>query len=714
MTDITEKEILRFFEEDAGRPLSTREVISYLNIQSTHRSVLRKLLRQMSKDGLLIKLKKGRYSLPSKMKLVTGKVQGHPDGFGFLLPDEEGVPDLFLSPRKMKEAMHGDKVICRMERTDGRKAEGSVVRIVERGQKTVVGVFDRTIHFAYVIPTEKRIGWDIPIPKKHTMGAKKGQAVVVEITRYPTKSLPPEGKILEVLGRPDDPEIELELIIRKNGLPVCFPKEVAVEAQKIATEIPSEEMERRMDLRGQNIFTIDGETAKDFDDAISIAKKPNGGYTLGVHIADVSYYVSPGSMLDKEALERGTSVYFPDRVIPMLPEELSNGICSLKPNVERLTLSCYMEFDANGIRQDFKLEDTIIKSAARLTYTEVAKILESDEKKSSSQDLKKLREKLGKTWEDLFIAKELALLLNKNRLQNGSVDFDLPESDIVLNMEGKIENIVETERNIAHRLIEEFMLSANICVAEALQEKCKETIFRVHESPNPEKLATLKEFAHNFGYSFPKAKEFDAKDLQSILSQAQGKVEEKLINHVALKSMKQAEYSTENIGHFCLAFDCYTHFTSPIRRYPDLVVHRQIRSLNKSADNEKKSQKVTIKPLSEVAKQASILGRRAEESEREVIKFKKAQFMMDKIGETYNGFICGVNSFGFFVELADLFVEGLVHVSSLSDDYYVYQEKQHSLVGERKRRTFQLCDQVRVKVVDVNLERVRVDFQLVG
>ncbi|MBI5185120.1 MAG: ribonuclease R [Nitrospinae bacterium] len=713
MKTITEKEILHFFEETANRPMSSREMLSTLHISTEERPALRKLLKQMSKDGLLIKLKKGRYGLPSKMKLVTGRVQGHPDGFGFVISEEEGQNDLFINPRRMREAMHGDRLMCRIEHTSGDKSEGSIVRVIERGQKTLVGIFDRTARLAYITPMEKRLACEISIPNKQTGGAKRGEAVVVEITSYPTKHLPPEGKVVEVLGSPDDPEIEIEMIIRKNGLPRRFPSDAAEEARKIPAKIPEEEIQKRLDLRKKILFTIDGETAKDFDDAVSLEKKSNGNYALGVHIADVSHYVRPGSPLDREALERGTSVYFPDRVIPMLPKELSNEICSLKPREDRLTLSCIMEFDPEGNRLKYELKDTVINSAARLTYAQVAGILEPEKIKVSEQERAKWKKELGKIWDCLFMMKELALLLNKNRVKNGSVDFDLPESDIILDLCGKIENIVKSERNIAHRIIEEFMLSANVSVAEFLSVKKANSIYRVHESPSQENILSLREFVHNFGYPLPAPPEFTAKDLQGLLAWVQGKPEEKLINHVALRSMKQAVYSTENIGHFCLAFPFYTHFTSPIRRYPDLIVHRLARKHKIAGKASKKDKDVSMKNLEETAKLSSEMARRAEEAEREVVKLKKVQFMLDKAGEEYMGFITGVTSFGLFVELVDLFVEGLIHVSSMSDDYYIYQEKNHLLIGERRKKVYRLCDQVRVRVANVSVEKLRIDFELV-
>lgn len=713
LTIMTEKEILHFFETKANRPMSMREILSSLQVSADQRPTLRNLLKQMSRDGMLIKLKKGKYGLPSKMKLVTGRVQGHADGFGFVIHEEEGQPDLFINPRKMREVMHGDRVMCRIEHTSGGRAEGSIVRIIERGQQTLVGIFDRTSHLAYIVPVEKRLNCEISIPGKQTGGAKRGEAVVVEITSYPTKNLPAEGKVVEVLGAPDDPEIEIEMIIRKNGLPRQFPLDAAEEAKNVPTKIPEEEIQKRLDLRDKTIFTIDGETAKDFDDAVSIEKKPKGNYILGVHIADVSHYVRPGSPLDREALERGTSVYFPDRVIPMLPHELSNEICSLKPREERLTLSCIMEFDSHGNRVKYEIKDTVIKSASRLTYTQVAGMLEPKDAEVSDEEIKRCKKELGKIYDDLLLMKKLALLINANRVKNGSVDFDLPESDIVLDLNGRIENIVKAERNIAHRIIEEFMLASNVSVAEFLEGKKAQSIYRCHETPSQENILSLREFVHNFGYPLPNPPEFTAKDLQALLTGVHGKPEEKLINHVALRSMKQAVYSTENIGHFCLAFPCYTHFTSPIRRYPDLIVHRLVRKHVSSGKVSKKEKEVAIKKLEEVAKSSSELERRSEEAEREVIKLKKAQFMMDKIGEEYDGFISGVTSFGLFVELADLFVEGLVHVSSMADDYYIYNEKQHSLIGERRKKVFRLCDRIRVRVVSVSLERVRTDFELV-
>lgn len=709
---ISEKEVLKFMKEDAPRPMKRKELVKEFKISSEERVLFRRMLKNMARDGVIIKIKGGRYGVPEKMNLVTGTLQCHPDGFGFVIPEAtkeksgSGSNDIYVSPRNIKEAMHGDKVVCRVEsRAFKGKEEGRIVQIIERGHTTLVGTFERTGNFGFVVPNERRIAKDIYISNKFSEKAKPGQAVVVEITQYPMAGRNPEGKIIEVLGYPDSPEVEFEMIIRKHGLANTFPEKVLEEAENIPMEIPDEEYRKRKDLRELLTVTIDGETAKDFDDAISIEKLDDGGFRLYVHIADVSHYVIKGSVLDDEAYERGTSVYFLDRVIPMLPQKLSNEICSLKPGEDRLTMTAVMDINAKGEALKYDIYNSVINSNERMTYTDVAKILEDNDEK-----LKKRYDHLLDMFSQM---KELCGVLNKKRAELGSVDFDLPEPDIIINREGRIENILKAERNIAHRIIEEFMLYANVIAAKHIFNAGIPGIYRVHEKPDLQKVLDFSEFIHNFGYSLENPQKVEAKSLRKLLVSARGEPSEKLINHILLRSMKQAVYSEKNSGHFCLAFDCYTHFTSPIRRYPDLTTHRVLKILlaHKKVSPRKIEQLKKSLPL--IAEHSSERERNAMDAEREIIDLNKVRFMMDKTGETFSGFITGVTAFGIFVELEDMFVEGLVHVNSMKDDYYIYHEKKHSLIGDHKNKVYRIGDEVKIAVESVSIEKRQIDFVLV-
>lgn len=708
---ITEKEILKFMQKDAVRPLKRKELAKEFDIRSDEYALFRQLLKDMVQKGTVVKIKGGRYGVPEKMNLIFGTLQGHPDGFGFVIPEktheqsETSIRDIYVSPRKMNEAMHGDKVVCRKESRGYRgKEEGRIIRIIERGHTTLVGTFERTGNFGFVIPNERRIAKDIYVPNKFSSKALQGQAVVVEITRYPTAGLNPEGKIIEILGYPDNPEVEVEMIIRSHGLFQKFTDEALEEAEKIPLEISNMELRKRKDCRNLITVTIDGEKAKDFDDAVSIEKLDGKNYRLYIHIADVSHYIIENSVLEQEAYKRGTSVYFLDRVIPMLPEKLSNEICSLKPREDRLTLTVEMDFNAGGELQRYDIYNSVINSNERLTYTDVAKILKNKDKN--------LERRYSYLLEKFSLMKELCLILNKKREELGSIDFDLPEPDIILNQEGRIENILEAERNIAHRIIEEFMLSANVVTAKHISNSGVPGIYRIHEYPGSDKIMDFSQFIYNFGYSIENPDNITAKSLQKLLASARGTPEEKLINHVLLRSMKQAVYSEKNSGHFCLAFDCYTHFTSPIRRYPDLITHRILKTLltkKQVPGNRIEYLKVN---LSSIAEHSSQRERVAMEAEREIIDLNKVHFMLDKTGEEFSGFITGVTSFGIFVELEDMFVEGLVHITSIKDDYYVYHEKQHSLIGEHKRKIYRIGDKVEVIVENVSIEKRQIDFAL--
>ena len=714
---ITNQEILKFMRESVYRPLTMKELIKNFNISSENRSSFRTLIRGLASDGEIIKIKGNRFGLPEKMNLVTGIVQGHPDGYGFVIP-EDGGEDLFINPRSMREVMHGDKVICRAESAQkGGKKEGRIIRILERGHKTIVGIYEPSGHFGFVIPDDRRISHDIYIPFKYSGKAKKGHAVITEITAYPMKNRNPEGRIIEIIGYPDNPDVEIDIVLRKYDIPSKFPIDVLKEADAVQKEVTDDEITGRLDLRDKNIVTIDGEKAKDFDDAVYVERLNNGNYMLGVHIADVSHYVKEGNTLDNEAFKRGTSVYFPDRVIPMLPFQLSNEICSLKPKVDRLTLSALMEFDKYGELIDYRFDETVINSKERMTYTDVAEILnevQSSKLKVSSMELK---ERYSYLLKDFYLMRELCEVLREKRMRRGSIDFDLPEPYIILDLMGKPENIIKAERNIAHKIIEEFMLVANETVAMHFMKQEIPALYRVHDEPDQSKIIELSEFVSNFGYHlkipvFKKGIEskFHPKRFQELLNSIRGKPEELLISTITLRHMKQARYSPENIGHFGLAFENYTHFTSPIRRYPDLIVHRLLKEIIKKKHIPKKRLDIWEERLPKIAQHSSEKERTADAAENDIVELKRVQFMLEKIGDEYEGIISGVTSFGLFVELKEIFVEGLIHVSSMADDYYALNERDHSLIGRRTKKRFRMGDRVKVKVENVSIEKRQIDF----
>ena len=705
--------------ESVYRPLTMKELIKNFNISSENRSSFRTLIRGLASDGEIIKIKGNRFGLPEKMNLVTGVVQGHPDGYGFVIP-EDGGEDLFINPRSMREVMHGDKVICRAESAQkGGKKEGRIIRILERGHKTIVGIYEPSGHFGFVIPDDRRISHDIYIPFKYSGKAKKGHAVITEITAYPMKNRNPEGRIIEIIGYPDNPDVEIDIVLRKYDIPSKFPIDVLKEADAVQKEVTDDEIIGRLDLRDKNIVTIDGEKAKDFDDAVYVERLNNGNYMLGVHIADVSHYVKEGNTLDNEAFKRGTSVYFPDRVIPMLPFQLSNEICSLKPKVDRLTLSALMEFDKYGELIDYRFDETVINSKERMTYTDVAEILnevQSSKLKVSSMELK---ERYSYLLKDFYLMRELCEVLREKRMRRGSIDFDLPEPYIILDLMGKPENIIKAERNIAHKIIEEFMLVANETVAMHFMKQEIPALYRVHDEPDQSKIIELSEFVSNFGYHlkipvFKKGIEskFHPKRFQELLNSIRGKPEELLISTITLRHMKQARYSPENIGHFGLAFENYTHFTSPIRRYPDLIVHRLLKEIIKKKHIPKKRLDIWEERLPKIAQHSSEKERTADAAENDIVELKRVQFMLEKIGDEYEGIISGVTSFGLFVELKEIFVEGLIHVSSMADDYYALNERDHSLIGRRTKKRFRMGDRVKVKVENVSIEKRQIDFNL--
>ena len=702
--ELTRDDILKLMQDKAYRPLLLKELIGLFNVSRKERPVFKEMIGDMLEKGLIVKIRGDRYGLPGKMNLITGVLQGHPDGYGFVKSDLEGEADLFVPKRNMMGAMHNDRVVARIESADrGGRLEGRIIRILERFHSRIVGRFERGKNFGFVIPSDRKISHDIYIPPKLFNKAKDGDVVVAKIIAYPQKTRNPEGEIIKVLGRSSTPGIDTGMIIEEYELPTEFPEDVITEAEALPGEVAESMLKERVDLRTLQTVTIDGERAKDFDDAVSIEKLPDGRFRLWVHIADVSYYVPWGSELDNESYNRGTSVYLPDRVIPMFPERLSNHICSLNPREDRLTLTAEMMFDGNGNRINYKIYESVINSNERMTYTAVKEILEDEDSKIISR--------YSDLIETFHLMRELCLKLRAKRMGRGSIDFDLPEPEIILDLQSKTINIVRSERNIAHQIIEEFMLAANETIARHMGNKEIPFIYRVHESPDEDKIMEFNEFMEDLGYKF-KLNHQQPKTFQRLLNKLEGKSEETLINQLLLRSMKQARYSTENIGHFGLASEHYTHFTSPIRRYPDLIVHRLIKEVSKNRRVKEDRRSMLDAKLKDIAKHSSERERLSMEAEREVVELKKLEFMQDKIGSEYDGVISGVVAFGFFVELEDILVEGLVRVTSMYDDFYRFEERQHRLAGDRTDKVYRLGDKVRVRVDKVDMEKRKIDFIL--
>ena len=734
--NLTKKHILDFFRQREG---AVHLDVLLREFGGRHvKRELKNMLEDMSDDGEVVRLKGNSYSLPGKMKTTRGRVSVHRDGYGFVTP-EEGGEDIFIPSKLLKGALHGDLVEASSapSRMGGNKLDGRVLAVIERATSRIVGRYEETRRGAIVIPEDQRLNLVVTIPAKGRGKAEDGHQVVAEITSYPIGGRPAEGKVVEVLGWPDDPEVEVQSVIRRFDLPHIFGPDVLAEAEGISETVSLEDLKGRVDLRTMPTVTIDGETARDFDDAVSL-RREGDRFRLWVSIADVSNYVKKDSPLDREAYLRGTSVYFPDRCIPMLPERLSNGICSLNPQVDRLTMTAEMLFDRSGDMVESSFYPSVIRSAARLTYTIVKQIIVDDDRD--------LADKFRPVAPMLLEMKEVALTLMAMRKQRGSIDFDLPEPEIIIGLTGQTEGIIRAERNLAHQLIEEFMLAANEAVARFITSRDIPFLYRVHENPDPAKLHTFQEFVFGFGYEFKLVDDkVKPSELQRLLAQADGRIEERMINYALLRCMKQARYAAENVGHFGLASDCYCHFTSPIRRYPDLVVHRILKAvlalppspltgegrgggegaiadstanaglthpLAPSRQGRGKQLPIATERLGEVAEHTSKRERVAMEAERDVVEMKKLQFMQKHVGEEFNGYISGVTAFGFFVELEELFVEGLVHISTLSDDLYSFAEKQHSLIGRRTGTVFRIGDAARVSVASVSPATRRIEFIL--
>ncbi|MFJ7676649.1 MAG: ribonuclease R [Peribacillus sp.] len=701
--------LLTYMKDEAYKPLTVQELEEALKIEdSADFKNFVKALVKMEEKGLVVRTRSNRYGLPQKMNLFRGKLTGHAKGFAFVTPeDNPGMDDIFIPPNETGTAMHGDIVMVRVSsETSGSRQEGTVIRILERGIKQVVGTYSESKSFGFVIPDDKKIANDIFIPQHASHGAVEGHKVVVKLTSYPEGRVSAEGEVIEILGHKNDPGVDILSVIHKYGLPMEFPEDVMEQANAVSDTIKESEIGNRRDLRNEVLVTIDGADAKDLDDAVGVTKLENGNYKLGVHIADVSHYVTEGSPIDKEALERGTSVYLVDRVIPMIPHRLSNGICSLNPQVDRFTLSCEMEITPDGEVVSHDIFDSVIKTTERMTYGNVNKILvEKDEEQMERY------ESLVPMFQNM---EQLAAILRKKRMNRGAIDFDFNEARVIVDEEGHPTDVVLRERSVAEKLIEEFMLAANETVAEHFNRLDVPFIYRIHEDPKPEKLQRFFEFITNFGYIVRgSANDVHPKALQDIIEAVAGKPEETVISTVMLRSMQQAKYDPESLGHFGLSAEFYTHFTSPIRRYPDLIVHRLIRTylIEGKLDEATKEKWNAILP--DIADHTSKRERRSVDAERETDDLKKAEYMLDKIGEEYTGIIGSVTNFGMFVELPNT-IEGLVHVSFMTDDYYRFDERQLAMIGERTGKVFRIGDEIDIRVSNVNKEERAIDFEIIG
>ncbi|MGC2646109.1 MAG: VacB/RNase II family 3'-5' exoribonuclease [Candidatus Sulfotelmatobacter sp.] len=826
---VSDATILKHIALQPKRSAGFKQLVRELGLHGAARGELDAQLEKLVAAGQLVQLNSDRYALPqaaADKNLVSGRLTMHRDGFGFVIPDANSLSpalksllagDIFIPPHAIGNAMHGDRVLVDVvaTRPDGR-AEGRIVRSVVRSHPTVVGIFHYGSRHNYVKPIDSKITQEIVIPPgteipeardatETSMPGKKkksvdrvlgdeaalhsewddleGVVVDVEITDWPTPTQNPRGRVFEILGRQDDFGVDVEIIIRKFHLPHHFPAATLEEAQNIPAIIPAQELRRRRDFRSVPIVTIDGETARDFDDAVNVRRLENGNFELQVHIADVAQYVTPGSALDQEAQLRGTSVYFPDRAVPMLPLELSTDICSLRPHLDRLVLSCVMRIDPQGEILGYELCEGVIRSAERMTYTAVNDVLEGDSA---------ARQRYASLVPTFELMRDLAMILNRKRQRRGSIDFDLPEPVIEFDELGLMKSITRSERNIAHRLIEEFMLSANECVAQYLESKRVASLYRVHEKPDAKRVYDFEVIAATFGYSLgvgplpiqrvqfksdrraargtgkqgrtievPKDVHVTPRMYQKLAAKIAGKPEERILSYLMLRSLKQARYSEENLGHFALAASSYTHFTSPIRRYPDLIVHRILKQVLRDSPEKREGEipigvfpalehsagasaaraertpdpeaspspwskrrdhaahrnsleplggPIPIDELHNIAEESSLSERRADEAERELMEWKKVKFMQDRVGEDFDGLITSVTKFGFFVELTDLFIEGLVPLNSLTDDYYTYHENTRQIIGQRTRKTYSLGQRIRILVDRIDPVEKKIQF----
>jgi len=686
---------------EAGEPVEAEDLAFRLGLEPEEYETFFNRLRAMQRDGQLLFNRRGALCLPEKIEVKSGRVEGHPDGFGFFIPDDKSG-DMFLPEKEMRGVLHGDRVMVREHGQDRRgRKEGKVVEVLEHANTTLVGRLYRERGYQWVVAENKKISQDILIPDHADMGAGSGQVVMVEITAQPTKQAPPVGRVIQILGNYADPGMEIEIALRKHDLPHEFPPDVVAQARKLPKGVTKKDLApegslEREDVRDLPLVTIDGEDARDFDDAVYC--QPEGrGFRLWVAIADVSHYVKPGTPLDREAYNRGNSVYFPRRVIPMLPEELSNGLCSLNPQVDRLCMMCEMEVTSTGNIRKYRFYPAVMHSKARLTYTQVWDWLSKAAKPPQDQAW------LLPNLEHLY---KLFKVLLKARSKRGAIDFETLETKMLFDEHDKIERIIPYARNDAHKIVEECMLAANVCASDFLQKKKHPALYRVHEGPTPDKLKALQEFLAEFGFFLTGGDDPHAKDYADLLAKIKGRPDEQLLQTVLLRSLRQAQYSPENVGHFGLAYESYTHFTSPIRRYPDLMVHRGIKACLKG-------EIYAPGDWEAIGLHCSMTERRADDATRDVVAWLKCYYMQDKINEEFDGVISAVVSFGAFVALNEVFVEGLVHVSELGSDYFHFDAARHQMMGERTGRRYRLGDKVRIRVVRVDIETSRIDFALV-
>jgi ribonuclease R len=692
-------DVLALLRNDKYRPLDRAEIAGELSLKRNQRIALRNALRELERAGEIVRIRKDRYILPAEADLVTGKLSIHQVGYGFLSPETAGQADIFIAAENTGTAMHGDRVVVRVSRDvpparrKAGRSEGRVIRILERARDTIVGTLQQTRNFYYVVPDDPRIVHNVYVAP--SAKAKRGDKVVVRLDAWESRHVNPEGEIVEVLGRADAPGVDMLSIIRKYNLPTEFSRPVVEEANRIPQRVEQQTLDGREDLRDQFIVTIDPDDARDFDDAINVEKIDNQGWRLGVHIADVSAYVTPGSELDREARRRGNSVYLPDRVIPMLPERLSNGVCSLNPDVDRLTFSVFIEFDKTGRAKSNRFARTVIRSARRLTYKEAFSILQS----TANDELSRR----------LHVAWELASLLRRKRFEHGSLDLDFPEVKVRVDETGAPVRLERVENDQSHQLVEEFMLAANESVARELRHRAVPAIYRVHEDPDEEKLAEFREFILSFGYQVGDISK--RAEVQRFLASLRGKPEEQALKIGLLKSLKRARYDTKPLGHYGLAKPNYLHFTSPIRRYADLVVHRAL-----AERDSPRRRKIDIDALASLAAHISDTERNAADAEIEAVKIKQLEFFQRQLDrrdpQVFRAAIVDVRNYGLVIELPDVLTTGLIHISSLTDDFYQFDPVQRRLIGRRSRRRFNIGDQLRVFVARVDSFKRQIDFAL--
>jgi ribonuclease R len=695
------RELIMQTMQEQGVPLHIEVLYDLLDIREEEREIFNKRLNAMEREGQIMPNRKGALCLAEKIEAIPGTIQGHPDGFGFLVPDDKTKypEDLFLSPKEMQQVMHGDRAMVRMSGLDRKgRPEGKIVEVLERTNKSVVGRVIRGQGVTIVAAEDKRINQDILIPYHLDMGAKVGQVVMVEITEQPSAQAHPMGKVVQILGNYADSGMEIEIALRKHKLPHQFSPSALAQAEAIPKLVQPFDYKGRIDLRELPLITIDGETARDFDDAV-FAEPQGSDWRLVVAIADVSFYVKPDDALDKDALERGNSIYFPRRVIPMLPEALSNGLCSLNPDVERLCMVCDMQVSADGKVQKFKFYPSVMLSKARMTYTKVAEMLKNPEGETAKEYAS-----IMPHVQNLYALFNAMLIQRQKR---GAIEFETSETMMIFNDQGKIDSIVPTTRNEAHRIIEECMLAANVCAANFLHQHKHAALYRIHEGPTPEKLELLRTFMAEFGFGVGGGDKPHAKDYAKLMEQIKKRPDEQLLQTVLLRSMQQAVYSPDNVGHFGLAYEAYAHFTSPIRRYPDLLIHRAIKAVLNG-------ETYKAKDWNHLGAHCSMTERRADDASRDVTNWLKCFYMQDKIGEVFEGTVAGVTAFGVFVALDGVYVEGLLHVTELGNDYFHYDKARHEMIGERTNMRYRLGDRLTIKVARVDLETSKMDFSLVN